>query len=170
MSSSTRISLGEYVRRLRRDKQWDLQELADHVDLSVSHLSRIENDRAVPNADSVIRLARALDGDLGLMLELAKHLPREMLERLLRRVNGDGTAQRRAAGIEPDPTYARALVEDMDPSVRQAIAEYFAVPDEDVDGLASTVRQWATLDSGDRQQVVDFIAFLVSRRGEERQR
>jgi transcriptional regulator with XRE-family HTH domain len=168
MSSSTRISLGEYVRRLRRDKQWDLQELADHVDLSVSHLSRIENDRAVPNADSVIRLAKALDGDLGLMLELAEHLPREMLERLLRRVNGGGSAHRRAAGIEPDPTYARALVEDMDPSVRQAIAEYFAVPDQDVDGLASTVRQWATLDSADRQQVLDFIAFLVSRRGEER--
>lgn len=69
------VSVGEYTRQFRRRKRWGLQDLARATELSASHLSRIENDRAVPNAQTVLKLAKALDGDLGRMLELAGYLP-----------------------------------------------------------------------------------------------
>lgn len=65
---TTQLSFGEYIRRRRRAKRWQLQELAVQSGLSLSHLSRIENDNAVPNPDTVVKLAKALDGDLELML------------------------------------------------------------------------------------------------------
>jgi len=41
--------------------------------------SRIENDRAVPNADTVVKLANALNGRLERMLEMADCLPGERM-------------------------------------------------------------------------------------------
>jgi transcriptional regulator with XRE-family HTH domain len=163
---STQISLGEYVRRLRRAKQWDLHKLGAETDLSVSHLSRIENDRAIPNADSVIRLARALDGDLGLMLELANHLPREMLARLIRRAEGGTIAHRRSAGLEADPTFGDAMVEDMDPSLRFALGQLFELSDKDEEGLFLALGRMAAMEPAELEQVFDFVDFLISRRRE----
>lgn len=79
---TTQLSFGEYIHRKRRAKRWQLQELAAQSGLSISHLSRIENDHTVPKPDTVVKLAKALDGDLTLMLRLADCLPREILERL----------------------------------------------------------------------------------------
>src|SRR5437763_1422986 len=112
---ATQLTLGEYVRRLRRARRWGLQELASATGLSVSHLSRIENDSAVPNPDTVVKLAIALEGELERMLEMADCLPREILERLIRRAEAESPALRRAAGFEKgDSTYPAALVQDMD--------------------------------------------------------
>ena len=66
---STQRTFGEYVRRLRRAKLWDLQDVAQATGLSVSHLSRFENDHAVPSPEDVVKLASALDGNLEYMLE-----------------------------------------------------------------------------------------------------
>ena len=79
----TGLTLGEYVRHLRRRKNWNLQELAKASGLSVSHLSRLENDNNLPNADTVVKLSAALEGDLEQMLQLADCLPREILARLI---------------------------------------------------------------------------------------
>jgi transcriptional regulator with XRE-family HTH domain len=166
ISLSTQLSLGEYVRRLRRAKEWDLQRLGAETDLSVSHLSRIENDRAIPNADSVIRLARALDGDLGLMLELANHLPREMLARLIRRAEGRAMAHRRSAGVEADPTFAGAMVEDMDLNLRFALAQLLHLSDSDEEGFFLALGRMAAMEPAELEQVFDFVEFLVSKRRE----
>lgn len=82
VTGATGLKLGEYLRRLRRARGWNLQQLADATGISYSHLSRIENDSTMPNADSVAKLAIALDGDLRLMLEQASCLPRIILERI----------------------------------------------------------------------------------------
>ena len=82
----SQITFGEYVRHLRRRKGWSLQELASASQLSPSHLSRLENDNGLPNAETVVKLSTALEGDLEKMLQLADCLPEEILERLLRRV------------------------------------------------------------------------------------
>src|SRR3954468_12589275 len=95
------LSFGEYVRRLRRRKRWQHQELATATGLSVTHLSRIENDNAVPNPDTVVKLANALDGDLGSLLQLADCLPREILDRLVDRAADGGTVLKRSAGTQP---------------------------------------------------------------------
>ena len=92
------LTLGEHVRHLRRRKGWGLQQLAEATGLSLTHLSRIENDSAVPNPGSVVKLANALGADLDRMLELAQCLPEEILKRLLRRADSDTPARRRAGG------------------------------------------------------------------------
>jgi len=75
-------TVGEYMRRLRRRKGWTLLELARETGLSYSHLSRLENDKNVPNPATVVKLAGVLDGDLDQMLLLAKCLPQTLLELL----------------------------------------------------------------------------------------
>src|SRR5215210_6540860 len=110
------ITLGEYVRRLRRRKRWQLQELAAATGLSATHLSRIENDSAVPNPDTVVKLSNALDGELELMLQMADCLPREILDRLVDRAADSGTVLKRSAGTQPaDFSFPEGLIEDVDP-------------------------------------------------------
>ena len=76
------ISLGEYVRRLRRSKGLSLYALSEETGLSYSHLSRIENDSTLPGPETITKLVEVLGGDLRRMLELAKCLPKMILERI----------------------------------------------------------------------------------------
>lgn len=155
----TDLSLGEYLRRLRRRQRWGLQELAAASGLSQTHLSRIENDSVVPNADSVVRLANALGGDLEMMLEMADCLPREILERLVRRAERAPGALRRSAGVaDSDPTFPSALIEDMDPSLRAALARRFGLSDRDAEGLFSVLERMGEMEPRERQAVIAFLA------------
>ena len=85
------LTLGETIRRLRREKQWSLGTLAERTGLSYSHLSRVENDSASPQADGIARIAEALDGDLRALLELAACLPEVILQRISRQEGGAPT-------------------------------------------------------------------------------
>ena len=58
--------------------------MAERTGLSYSHLSRVENDSASPQADGIARIAEALDGDLRALLELADCLPEVILQRISR--------------------------------------------------------------------------------------
>jgi len=160
------LTLGEYVRRLRRRKRWQLQELATETGLSATHLSRIENDSAIPNAETVVKLANALDGDLERMLELADCLPREILDRLVRRVADGDAVHRLSAGDMPaDFSFPRALIEDVDPAVRGALASQFGLSEQDIDGLFGILRRVARMAPDRRAAVLDFLA--ASTRGVE---
>jgi transcriptional regulator with XRE-family HTH domain len=155
---ASELTLGEYLRRLRRTKHWGLQELSHAADLSVSHLSRIENDSAVPNADTVVKLANALEGDLDLMLQKADCLPREILERLMRRADDSPVLRRSAGDGGADPTFPRALVEDTDPKIRQALASHFGLSDHDVQGLFHVLQRMARMEPVEREAVLRFLA------------
>lgn len=155
---TTRLSLGEYVRHLRRHKGWGLQNLADTTGLSVSHLSRIENDIAVPNAETVVKLATALDGDLEQMLTLADCLPQEILERLVRRAGGTASAHRRSAGEQADEGFVRDFIEDIDPAMRSAIAKEFDVPEDDVDSLWLVLGRIRKMSPAARGAVIRLLA------------
>jgi transcriptional regulator with XRE-family HTH domain len=153
------ISFGEYVRRLRRAKGWQLQDVASSSGLSISHLSRIENDSAIPKTETVVKLATALAGDLAYMLELANCLPHEILERLIRRAEGSAPALPRSAGERgTDPGFSQALVEDMDPGLRRALAQQFGLSDSDVEGLFAVLRRMAKMDPAKRAAVIGFLA------------
>ena len=156
----TGLTLGEYVRHLRRRKNWNLQELAHASGLSVSHLSRLENDNNLPNAETVVKLSAALDGDLEHMLQLADCLPVEILERLLRRVGGGASPHRRSAGAESDPGFARALVEDIDPTLRTGLARQFGLTENDVDGVYAALQAMARLEPAQRDAAVRFLVSL----------
>lgn len=151
------LTFGEHMRRLRRAKRWQLQQLAAESGLSLTHLSRIENDNAVPNPETVVKLANALDGDLEFMLQLADCLPQEILERLMRRAAGSDSALRRAAGSSEDPGFARALVDDMDPGLRSALAHAFGLAEPDAEGIFLVLRRLAQMAPAERESVLRFL-------------
>lgn len=93
------ISLGEYVRRLRRAKGLSLYALSEETGLSYSHLSRIENDSTLPGPETITKLVAVLGGDLRRMLEMAKCLPRMILERIQAQGEPARSTLRRTAGV-----------------------------------------------------------------------
>ncbi|MDP8921557.1 MAG: helix-turn-helix domain-containing protein [Chloroflexota bacterium] len=161
------LTFGEYVRRLRRRKRWQLQELATATGLSVTHLSRIENDSAVPNPDTVVKLSNALGGEMELMLQMADCLPREILDRLVHRAADGGTALKRSAGNQPaDLSFPQALIEDIDPSVRTALAKHFGLSETDIDGLFGILQRVARMAPAQRAAVLKFLAASTRAEGQ----
>jgi len=151
------ITFGEYIRRLRRAKRWTLEDVAQRAGLSGTHLSRIENDNTVPSPETVVKLAEALDGDLALLLDLAKCLPQEILDRLIDRANASPAALRRSATGSDDPGFVRALVDDIDPSLRSALAHQFSLPVTDIDGLFTVLQRLAGMTPEARRHVIAFL-------------
>ena len=160
------LTLGEYLRHLRRRKGWNLQQLAHASSLSVSHLSRLENDNGLPNAQTVVNLSTALEGDLEQMLQLADCLPEEILEWLLRRVGSGASQHRRSAGAESDPGFARDLLEDIDPQLRTGLARQFGLTENDVDGLYSALQAMAQMDQEQRDAAIHFLVSFTKRNQE----
>lgn len=117
------LTLGEYLRHLRRRKGWNLQQLAHDSGLSVSHLSRLENDNGLPNAETVVKLSTSLDGDLEQMLQLADCLPAEILDRLLRSVGGGASQHRRSAGGE-EMKDRKSVLSEVEEVWGDALAKY----------------------------------------------
>ena len=153
------ITFGEYVRRLRRKKRWDLPTLGSASGISPTHLSRIENDNTVPAVETVIKLANALDGDLDVMVQLAACLPKEILERLVRRADEGATTVKRAAG-EPgiDPGFPAALLAEVDPSLRQVLAEQFHLSSDDIAGIFRVLQRVGQMNPDERKSVIAFLA------------
>ncbi len=92
------ISLGEYIRRLRRARNLSLYALSEQTGLSYSHLSRIETNSTVPGAGTVAKLAETLEGNLKSMLEMADCLPRAILDRITARDESQPASLHRTAG------------------------------------------------------------------------
>ena len=110
------LSFGETIRRFRRFRKWSLGRLAEETGLSYSYLSRVENDSARPQADAVVRLAKALDADLARLLELADCLPKVILDRIIERGASTGPSLNRLAGAKQpdgDPGSVGALIVDL---------------------------------------------------------
>lgn len=152
------LTFGEYLRRLRRDQRIQLQDAAKKVGLSMSHLSRLENDSGLPTADTVVKIHNALGGELSVMLELARCLPDEIIERYVRRAADDSPVfKRSAAGQADDPLFSEALIQGMEPSVRRALATYFGLSERDADGLIMALRGLAKMPQQDREQVIGVL-------------
>src|SRR5215211_9112860 len=160
------LSFGEYVRRLRRDKAMQLQAVARRSGLSTTHLSRLENDNGLPTTDTVVKIHNVLGGDLPVMLELAKCLPDEILDRYIRRAD-DGAAvlKRSALGQADDPIFATAFIEDMVPEIRRAVAQAFGLSERDAEGVLTALRRLAKMSEQEREQVIGVLK-LATRGGD----
>tara|TARA_Y100000310_G_scaffold285999_1_gene309828 strand:- start:157 stop:540 length:384 start_codon:yes stop_codon:yes gene_type:complete len=124
--------------------------LAKETGLSPSHLSRLENDNNLPNPETVVKLAGALGGDLDQMLALAKCLPQEILERLIHRADTSSVSLRRSAGSDVDASFHRALVEEIDPSLRSGLAQHFGLSETDMDGIIGVLQLMRQLEPAQR--------------------
>lgn len=55
------MSFGDNLKRLRRDKGWTQGQLAEHADLKVTHIPKLENDSADPKLSTIYKLVNALN-------------------------------------------------------------------------------------------------------------
>jgi transcriptional regulator with XRE-family HTH domain len=146
------LTLGEYIRRLRKKKGWQLSAVADATGLSYHHLSRIENDSSVPGVESVALLSDALDGDLKLMLQMADCLPRQILDRISARPVDTVSLRRSAGGAGSQARVART------PSTgARALARAAGVPDSDADAVTEAIEHLLRLDLRRQRLVVQLL-------------
>lgn len=152
----TELTLGEYLRRLRRGKKWNLQRVSQVTGLSYTHLSRVENDSAVPKADTVSKLAEALDGDLIRMLELADCLPQQILDRMRDREEQEGapTLRRAADRFSPEPESSGQRAEAL------TLARAAGVPEREISDVATLLVEFLRLDHQQRSIVAGVIQGL----------
>jgi len=87
--ASRALALGALLRKLRRERGYTLEQLAQRIPMSASNLSRVELGSQGPPGDEVIeRIAKALDADLAELLRAAgrsgsdETFERAVLERL----------------------------------------------------------------------------------------
>lgn len=150
--ASDKLSLGEYIRRLRKKKGWQLSAVADKTGLSYHHLSRIENDSSVPGADSVALISEALGGDLKLMLEMADCLPRQILDRISSREEATTPKMARSAGSGA-LTGARGSAE----ADVLKLVQRFGVAESDQAGVADALVRLLRLDRRRQRVVVNLM-------------
>ena len=55
------MTIGEKIKKLRKNKKWSQAELAGHVDVHVTHISRLETERYAPSLDLLKKLAEAFE-------------------------------------------------------------------------------------------------------------
>lgn len=152
------LTFGEYLRRLRREKRMPLQDVARRSGLSTTHVSRLENDNGLPTTDTVVKLHRVLGGELSVMLELAKCLPDEILDRYIRRADDEAPVLKRSAiGQVDDTSFAEAFVGSMEPAIRRAVAQAFGLSERDTEGVLTSLRRLAKMNDQEREQVIGVL-------------
>lgn len=157
-----KLTLGETIRRLRRQKKWNLGKLAEETGLSYSYLSRVENDSASPQADAVARLAEALDADLRELLELAACLPDVILKRISRRAEGSPAGSLNRSAHRDDGS-SRGSVG----SLIIDLAMQYGLPVPEAHDLAEAIERLVTLPPEQRASFTRLILTLDSNRGDE---
>ena len=158
------LTFGEYMRRLRRGRKWNLNTLAEATGISYTHLSRLENDSTLPSADSVAKLAESLDGDLKAMLDMADCLPRTILDRIRSREEEAAGSLKRTAGLSGNSS------EDSDPGLNLSIVaelkQGYSLEDEEARRIARAIYDIVNLGQSRRSRILDLIASLSTEEDE----
>ena len=152
------LTFGEYIHRLRRARKWNLHALADHSGISYTHLSRLENDSVLPTAESVAKLALALEGDLKAMLEMANCLPRVILDRISAKEEPAGNPLLRTAG--PGGEEAEEPIPGLDHALAAELKDLYGLDDAQAGALALAIYGLVNLDQSQRSSLFSLIASI----------
>jgi transcriptional regulator with XRE-family HTH domain len=83
------MKFGRHVRKLREQRGFTQQELADSVGVSVSYISKVENERLhfgdYPSEKFIHKLAEELKADEDELLLLTDRVPRSIRKRIKQR-------------------------------------------------------------------------------------
>jgi transcriptional regulator with XRE-family HTH domain len=150
------LTFGEYMRRLRRVKGLSLHDLAEQTRLSYSHLSRIENDSSLPQPNTVVQIATALDGDLKQMLELADCLPQIILDRMAERGERAGEPLKRSAGGRREEWSPESSLNDL----AMQIARTSGLTPSEARAMANAFERLVNLEEHQRSAVTSLIRSL----------
>jgi transcriptional regulator with XRE-family HTH domain len=158
----SQLTFGEYMRRLRRLRKWSLHTLAEESGISYTHLSRLENESTLPSAESVARLAQALDGDLKAMLEMADCLPKLILDRI-RSQEQEANSLKRAAGLPGNAP--EEPVSGRDDKLVVELKRAYNLTDEEAGTLAHAIERLVSLENSRRSSVITLINSLSAQEG-----
>jgi transcriptional regulator with XRE-family HTH domain len=157
---TTNLSLGKYIRQLREAKRLSLTELSTRSGVAYAHMSRIENESTIPNPDTIVKICDVIDGDLTVMLQKAKNLPRVILDRLMER---DAAVRlqtlHRAIEAVPDDSG------DADGPLERAI-EHANLDSQSVSELRSAIEGLISLRPHARHAVTQLIQILRDDEGD----
>ena len=83
------MQFGARVKQLRELREWTQKKLADRLEVSVSYISKVENERLhfgdYPSAKFIHKLAEELKADEDELLLLADKVPKGIRERIKQR-------------------------------------------------------------------------------------
>ena len=83
------MQFGKRVRELREHRGWTQKELTDRLGVSVSYISKVENERLhfgdYPSEKFIHKLAAVLDADEEELLLMADKVPEEIRRRIRER-------------------------------------------------------------------------------------
>ena len=159
------LTFGEYMRRLRRGRKWNLTTLSEATGISYSHLSRLENDSTLPSAESVARLAEPLGGDLRAMLEMADCLPQVILDRISSQEQQPANSLKRTAG-----TPGGAPDADVPAPLAGLVAELklaYNLAEDQATAIARAVGALANIDPSQRWKLIRLITDYTPQEGED---
>jgi transcriptional regulator with XRE-family HTH domain len=74
------MSFGEKLRQLRRQRGWSQDELGSKVEIHGRHIGKYENDQVMPNADTLVKIAKVFDVSVDYLLFDSKEPKRETLQ------------------------------------------------------------------------------------------
>lgn len=66
------LTFGKLIEKLRKEKDWTIQEFAEIADLSNVEISNIENDKHKPRPSTIRKLAIALDYDYSKLYDASR--------------------------------------------------------------------------------------------------
>lgn len=154
------LSFGEYMRRLRRGRKLSLHMLAEKTGLNYPHLSRLENDSALPRADTVAKIADALDGDVKTMWQLADCLPRTILDRII-----STQEERTFSSLNRASGFPAETGEDSQGQLPEFVAQLMArhgLSEAEGQSLIDAMAKLATMDTTGRNAIIALIQGLVA--------
>ncbi len=102
---------GDLIRQARKDKGYSQRQLARHIGLDFTYLSKLENDRAdyAPKEDVIRAIARNLSLDQEELIFLAGRIPQQEEEVLRQNYKDMPLLFRR---MRENPDFARRVIEE----------------------------------------------------------
>lgn len=113
------LKLGEKIRKLRRERRFTLQEVADLTGLSKPLLSQIENDQVIPPIATLLKIAKGLKVGIHYFFEEEGDRQKFVLTR-----GGTGKASQRRPGNDAVKGY---MYRSLAPGIRHKPIEPFLI-------------------------------------------
>lgn len=77
------MNIGKKIRELRQKKKIGIKPLAEKLDINYTYLSKIENHKANPSKETVIKIAKYFNCDADELMILADRIPDD-IQKILR--------------------------------------------------------------------------------------
>lgn len=79
------MTFGEKLTKIRKEKGWSQTDLAEHIGVHTGHISRIENDKALPSIEILkkIKMATGISADYLLDDDVDEMTPVEIKDKSL---------------------------------------------------------------------------------------